>query len=195
MKEYLNDVPLDKAFEFNGKKITNLHGLLFELRNMTEEEYSYHVGINYNHFADWILHVIKNRRLSRAIREKTRKEAVIILEKEIESLESGEELEESIEEEEIETNEEIELPEENIEELEEKKEETINEPKKIENPRKKISDFNTTDELLKHVSDTEEDIKVFLWKHFTWDLAKEFMAGMGMGIFIGFVLAKVFQLG
>ncbi|MEM4398131.1 MAG: hypothetical protein QW757_05935, partial [Candidatus Woesearchaeota archaeon] len=32
----------------------------------------------------------------------------------------------------------------------------------------------------------------FLWKHFAWEMAKEFMYGMAIGILIGFVLAKIF---
>ena len=36
------------------------------------------------------------------------------------------------------------------------------------------------------------EIKDFLWKHFAWDMAKEFMYGMAIGILIGMVLSKIF---
>ena len=48
------------------------------------------------------------------------------------------------------------------------------------------------EDLLQDIAKNEREIKDFLWKHFAWDMAKEFMYGMAIGILIGMVLSKIF---
>ena len=47
------------------------------------------------------------------------------------------------------------------------------------------------DNLLKRIANDESEIKNMLWKHFAWDMAKEFMYGMAIGIIIGLILSKI----
>ena len=49
--------------------------------------------------------------------------------------------------------------------------------------------------MLKIIAKDEREIKEFLWKHFAWDMAKEFMYGLAVGILIGLVLSRIFLPG
>ncbi|MBN2368181.1 hypothetical protein JXC34_04110, partial [Candidatus Woesearchaeota archaeon] len=74
-----------------------------------------------------------------------------------------------------------------------KKEETEKEKKKESHGKDKKPDLSL--KLLKDIDKEEHEIKDFLWKHFAWDMAKEFMYGMALGILIGLVLSKIFFTG
>ena len=78
MKE--KKIPLSKAFVINGKKITSLEQLLFEVENLTDEEYKNYVKENENFIGDWIYYVLKDLDLAEKIRNtKSRKGAIEVL--------------------------------------------------------------------------------------------------------------------
>ena len=45
--------------------------------------------------------------------------------------------------------------------------------------------------MLKSLSKEDTEIRSVIWKHFKWELAKEFMYGMAIGILMGFVLSRI----
>ncbi len=47
-------------------------------------------------------------------------------------------------------------------------------------------------ESLKKIARDESEIKHILWKHYHWDMAKEFMYGLAIGIVLGLILSKAF---
>ena len=164
MNNYLNDVAEDKVFLLGDKKIRNLYGLLFEFRVMSDDTYSYYANNEHNYFADWIQCVIVNKELSDSLRDaKSRKEAVRVVEKTLDSLKEPR-----------------------------KEEKVFTSPKQEVKKEIPITAEEEVDVLLKKIAQSEKEIQTVLWKHFTWDMAKEFMYGMAIGMLIGLVLAKIF---
>jgi hypothetical protein len=193
------------------KKIKNLYGLLFELRSMSDEGYSYYAGPDHNYFADWVQHVMGNNELAAKMRAaKSRKEEIEVLE-----VVTG-----SAKKPETRAAEPLIKP-------EQKKPETkldmvkpvMTEPKPVE-PAKKPEDKPVEKPVIEQKTEPNPEIKpktdfladkqelkiekkVFfpkeehekrflLWKHFSWELAKEFMYGMAVGILIGLIFSKMF---
>ncbi|MEM3374754.1 MAG: hypothetical protein QXE31_06095 [Candidatus Woesearchaeota archaeon] len=216
---YLNDVPEGKEFYLFDRKIKNLYGLLFELRSMNDETYNHFVASDHNYFSDWIEHVIQFKKLADELRPiVNRKEAINIIEKNIDDLKNskeginkldekksvfGENKIENISENVIkESEKKVEKYEEKEEKnelknlLKEEKESLKKElPTKQEKSHEKdVKDYKiNSEELLKETLKHDAKYgKDFLWKHFAWEMAKEFMYGMSLGILIGFILARIF---
>jgi hypothetical protein len=175
--DYIADVPEDKAFILGDKKIMNLYGLLFEFREMNDETYGHYASADHNYFADWVFHVIEKKDLADRIREaKSRKDAIEVLEGSVESIRKL-------------TEKEKDAPEKNrilpvIEvETPELKTEIKVEKAVVEKAEEK---------LVSDISKEDKEAKIFLWKHFGWEMAKEFMYGLAFGILIGLILAKMF---
>ena len=42
---------------------------------------------------------------------------------------------------------------------------------------------------------SKEDVEIrnVIWKHFKWEMAKEFMYGMAIGMIMGLILSKLFM--
>jgi len=200
MDNYLDDVPEDKNFFLGDKRIKNLYGLLFELRSMSDENYSYYADSNHNYFADWIQHVIGYKGLADDMRKmSSRKESISMLEKSIELIKKQNEKPSSTEIVVVEQpKEEIkggfvvsDITQEDLATAEYRKQKPkIKKIIKVEPP--KITKTDENELLLRKISENEREVKEFLWKHFTWDMAKEFMYGMAIGILIGLVLSKIF---
>ncbi|MEM4398079.1 MAG: hypothetical protein QW757_05665 [Candidatus Woesearchaeota archaeon] len=239
---YFNDVPEGKEFFLYDKKIKNLHGLLFELRSMSNETYNHFVNNEHNYFSDWIEYVIKFKELADLIRSVLdRKEAISLIEKKIEELKNKENQKASVKIEEKKENKIIEEKKDIIEKKEpdrDLKKETLNKfeiKNEISEIKKQNLENTNKDDKLKEEVKFKEEVKQeqkeltekqrneknneselndynqmkkeilkekikhdekygheFLWKHFAWEMAKEFMYGMAIGILIGFVLAKIF---
>jgi len=209
MSKYLDDVPEEKAFVLYGKKIRNLYALLFEFRNLDDEAFSHFVGKSHNYFSDWVDHVIGDTELAEELRKTTnRKEAIDVLEKHIEHLNGTDKVElqnevaakvrqHVVENKEQENNEKetsAEVKQDESEKQEPKKEQTNQEPREDTTEHKKYVIDSGNDVMLKDIAKDEKEIKDFLWRHYKWDMAKEFMYGMAIGILIGLVLSKLFML-
>ena len=77
-------VPEEKAFVHKGKKIHSLNDLISEIKSMSNSEFSHYVGPMHNYFADWIMHVMKNKELAKAVKKsKSKKNTLKLLNKEI----------------------------------------------------------------------------------------------------------------
>jgi len=186
---YLDDVPEGKAFVLGEKNIKNLYGLLFEFREMNDETYNYYAAEDHNYFADWVLHVVEDKNLSDKLRTtKNRKEALDLLEADVEKMrKESDPVKQKVDEIEIKQ----EIPEEsgletntfdtNASEMPEDKVATETPVEKKEDP-----------EVIKNYPKEKSDAKIFLWKHYAWEMAKEFMYGLAFGILIGMILAKMF---
>ncbi len=195
MNTYLEDVPSGKEFFIGTKSIKNLHGLLFEFRSIPDETYGLYVGKDHNYFSDWIEHVIANKKLADELRPIiSRKEATAVLERNIEMIKRGNEKVAEPKKEKQEEKQEVKQEVKKEEKQKEKKELPPISLKTDHVEKKEVleSKKDDTSILLEKVSQDEKEIKEFLWKHFKWDMAKEFMYGLAVGILIGFVLAKVF---
>lgn len=177
----LDSVPINKAFIHGEKRITNLLDLLLEFKNMSDEEYSHYVSEDHNYFADWILHVIMDKDLSKKLRNSiTRKDSIKILEKTINNFNTPKKVK--------------------VEPPIKKEDDTVKtpSPKLIEDKELKKKLITETkkdtkiEEVLNKISNDETDIKYLIYKHHSWEMAKEFMYGMSLGIFIGLILSKIF---
>ncbi len=79
MKTKQIDVSAPQGSEFickDGTKISSLKQLADMLATMNDEVFNFHVGQNYNHFADWIENVFHISELANQIRGKTDKEEI-----------------------------------------------------------------------------------------------------------------------
>jgi len=180
MPNYLDDVPEQNAFILGDKKILNLFSLLLELRSMSDETYNYYASSHHNYFADWIMHVVNYHELADKLRNtSSRQQAIRVLEKSVEEHKEKDVKEDSFVV--AETKPKMKKPVKKAEEKE--KAEPLN---KVPN---KMTENNV---MLQDIAQNEKEIKDFLWKHFAWDMAKEFMYGMAIGILIGMVLSKIF---
>ncbi len=210
--DYLSSVPDDRVFILGHKRLKNLYELLSCFKEISDETYSHFASNSHNYFADWIEHVIKYPDLADELRKtKTRHDAIIILEnllpksslppsaeeKTVEEVASHIPKEEETDESDTALSADAKditsVPAE-IEKIEERPEritEEANSSQKVPE-RKNTMNIRETEALLKKISDNETQIKEFLWKHFAWDMAKEFMYGMAIGILIGLVVSKIF---
>lgn len=204
MSDYLTDVQDDKVFYLGEKKIKNLYGLLFECRSITDEVYSYYADSEHNYFADWIEYVIKFKELSQKLRlTKSRKEAISVLEKEIDSCKGEakaavakqQPAEIKISAMETKAQEKPLLQPEIKPQPAEKLLESKKDEMKILPPKEELHFITRVTDVEKEMhekSKDKEEAKAYLWKHFSWEMAKEFMYGMALGILIGMVLSKIF---
>ena len=70
--------PPGKEFQLhNGELIHSLSELLSMLQSMPNDVYSFHVGRNYNHFADWVEGVFNNKELADKLRSASNREEMI----------------------------------------------------------------------------------------------------------------------
>lgn len=197
---YLDDVPDGKEFFLSDKKVKNLHGLLFELRTMSDDTYNYYVSSDHNYFSDWISNVINFKELAEELRNVLdRKEAINILEKNVEELKNPKkdtkEIINTTQEKKLDKdiNEKKNINEEtNLKEVykkhHENQKENNNSEQSLES-KKVLKKEEVLEDLIKHDAKYGKD---FLWKHFAFEMAKEFMYGMAIGILIGFILSKIF---
>lgn len=187
MANYLDDVPKENAFTLGDKKILNLYSLLLEFRSISDAIYSHYASSSHNYFADWIMHVVNHPELADKLRStSSRKEAIAVLEKSIEEhKEKDAKKEDSFVVAET-------KPKKKAEKKVEKKVEEKPKEEPVKEEVKKSEMVETGNELLQDIVKNEREIKDFLWKHFAWDMAKEFMYGMAIGILIGMVLSKIF---
>jgi hypothetical protein len=69
------------------------------------------------------------------------------------------------------------------------------EPKKEKEEEKKEeitqADYLEVEDMLKKISTEKQEVKHLLWKHFAWDMAKEFMYGLAIGVFVGLILSRI----
>jgi hypothetical protein len=65
------------------------------------------------------------------------------------------------------------------------------EPKHIANTHNYTS-YAEIEKFLSKIGQNKKDIKIFLWKHFPWDMALEFMYGMALGLLMGLVMSRIF---
>jgi hypothetical protein len=176
--KYIEDVPDDKVFVLGEKRIKNLYGLLFEFREMGEETYGFYAAEDHNYFADWVQHVIENQELADKLRAtKSRKEAVEALESAVESMRKDNSPKQEKE---------------SLPVVEETKSEPKIEKVTIVEPEKRKIIEQEEEKLVGDITKEDKEAKVFLWKHFGWEMAKEFMYGLAFGILIGLILAKMF---
>ncbi|NTV24348.1 MAG: hypothetical protein HGA85_08345 [Nanoarchaeota archaeon] len=166
----------EKAFMHDGKKIRTLRELLHEIKEMPEERYQHYASENHNYFADWIEHVLEDADLSQSLRHlHKKKEAISLLD---EYLHPKPAVVQPI------NNEPSILH-------EEKSSFEVQEDKPLKEEKKETKITRQIEKLDKIAQD-EKEIKEFLWKHFAWDMAEEFMYGMAIGILVGLVLSKIF---
>lgn len=197
MDAFLMDVAEDKVFYLGDKKIKNLYGLLFELRSISDETYSYYAGEDHNYFSDWIEYVIKNYDLAHNLRKtNSRKEAVGLLEHSIDSMKHEEKKEEPrklVENVSLGASGFNEMITGGTKQAEKLLEALHHEPKELTLERTRPAERVTAAEKEMHdISRDKDEAKEYLWKHFSWEMAKEFMYGMALGILIGLVLSKIF---
>ena len=180
--QYLKDVPKDKAFILGHKRIVNLLELLSEFKLINDEEYSHYVSKNHNYFADWILHVVDYEDLAKELKNtKNRTDAINVLEYRLKNTKP---------EKKNETN----KLKKTDQKVESQKQNTI-EKKDNLTPKpssKKNLSKDEVSKILEKIENDEVEIKHLLWKHYSWDLAKEFMYGLAIGILMGFVLSRIF---
>jgi hypothetical protein len=215
---YLNNVPEDKAFVLGSKKLLNIEDLLRELNLISDQTFSHYATEKHNYFADWIMHVVKYDSLAAdLIKAKgDRKSTIRTLEMHIKKLKKATptsarkkissstkknvslmEKTDPIIKEVLENSEKsfFEEQKKTEEETEEKKiiQTKINDEEngKISQTRSGHS-IHDIEEILKNLSKEDVEIRNIIWKHFKWELAKEFMYGMAIGILMGFILSKLF---
>ncbi len=187
--KYLKNVPVDKAFILGETRIRSLNGLVKELYNMSDGSYSHYASRDHNYFADWVQYVVKHKKLAGKLRETSdRKDAITALEKEIEELKKPEPKNKK--------------PKKEVEVEEPLDSFVVSDPKAKKKPEEKKEVNKETEkeeqetydekEMMRSIARDEREIKEFLWKHFAWDMAKEFMYGLAIGILVGFVLSKIF---
>ncbi|MFH2020141.1 MAG: hypothetical protein ABIJ34_01935 [archaeon] len=214
---YLDNVPEDKVFILGDKRLSNLAELSDALKAMTVEEYSDYVNSDHNYFADWVYHVISYGELAEDLRKSVSlEEAIDLVENSVlgqrpakkaktkttkpkapkskasskSALVAVPEKKEALVSEPEEKHG-REHPEPHFEMLE-----TFDAPVKVNiKPGAKQEEKQDSQEdieiMLRKISKNENEIRVVLWKHFAWDLAKEFMYGMAVGIIIGFILSRI----
>jgi hypothetical protein len=171
----LDNVPPEKAFILGEKRITNVELLLEELKEVSDVHYGHYASRDHNYFSDWIENIVGDTDLALKLRHtRSRREALAVLKSYIDALKE---------------------PRVVVGKSEQPKTKIKAPPKeKLRKPPKK-EHSKSTQQLLKGIARDEREIKEFLWKHFAWDMAKEFMYGMAIGILIGFVLSKIFFSG
>ncbi|MBT3721021.1 hypothetical protein HN789_07175 [archaeon] len=193
---YLDKIPEDKAFVLGSKKLLSIKDLSMELESVSDEEYSHYASESHNYFADWVMHVIKHDKLAAdLINANNRKDAVKALEKHIAKLEKKNEprkfLSKPFVSKKTETTKDDELVKEVLKTAEtnvEKKQEEQNSNTDVETSDHSIHEI---EDMLKSLSKEDTEIRSVIWKHFKWELAKEFMYGMAIGILMGFVLSRI----
>lgn len=217
---YLDKVPDDKVFVLGTKKLFTIDDLFAELNSISDEEYSHYASANHNYFADWIMHVVKYDKLAADLinTNGNKKDAVKVLEKHIKKLQSNSESKKEIKiknppfikkdpvkqtaetdliiEEVLKQPEKVEKlyvkdinPEEKI--IEEEKEIT-KEVSEAEQPKTEHS-IHEIESILEKLSKEDVEIRNVIWKHFKWEMAKEFMYGMAIGMIMGLILSKLFM--
>jgi len=208
---YLDNVKDDKVFVLGTKKLFSIEDLLDELNSISDEEYSHYASENHNYFADWIIHVVKYDKLAADLinTNGNRKNAIRVLDKHIKKLKSKpvkkikpivikkESVQESVETDPIiqEVLKQSDLPIIKKTELlknteEQPKIKKVSEP--VEEPESELSIYEIEDMLMK-LSKQNVEIRNVIWKHFKWELAKEFMYGMAIGMIMGLILSKLFM--
>jgi hypothetical protein len=181
MVGYLDNVPEDKAFLLGDRRLRSLGDLHESLSSLSDEEYSKFAGADFNYFADWVSYVVGHAGLAESLRASIDKDdAVRIVEKAIED--------ESRTEAVVEQKIEFDVPKEDTPAQKEPSAKQAVLAKQISADEDKIEDV---EHLMKRIAKNENEIKDILWKHFAWDLAKEFMYGMAVGILIGFILSRI----
>ncbi len=178
--DYLDDVPEDKIFILGDKKIKNLYGLLFEFREINDETYQNYVTDDHNYFADWVEYVVKDKDLAEKLRAaRPKKDAINVLEFAVDSIRREKEPKRETKK--------IVAP--SVQEKSALKSEIEEKPaqkteKKIVQMQEEKKGYNFPKE--------EKDAKIFLWKHFGSEMAKEFMYGLAFGILMGLIFSKMF---
>ena len=75
-----NDMPEHKWFYFkHGKRASNIEELKNILESISESEFTHHVTVNKNDFANWVEHVFGEKKLANDMRESGDKEGIIAL--------------------------------------------------------------------------------------------------------------------
>ena len=74
----------------------------------------------------------------------------------------------------------------------EKEEELLKKVYEPEQPKSEHSIHEIEDMLMK-LSKEDVEIRNVIWKHFKWEMAKEFMYGMAIGMIMGLILSKLFM--
>jgi len=198
--DYLSSVQDDRVFLLGERRLKNLYDLLDSFKELSNETYSHYASSSHNYFADWIEHVIKYDELASRLRNsKNKDEATAILENALPKANPPPKAEEKIDQPVLQENKEKveqEIISENKDEITPVKPEEIiviqENTKKYSTEKDNALTHSETEALLKKISDNETQIKDFLWKHFAWDMAKEFMYGMAIGILIGLIVSKIF---
>ena len=181
---YLDDVPEDKTFLLGDTRLHNLKELQESIAAMNDSEYGKFAGHDFNYFADWVQYVVGHTALADSLRASLdRDDANRILE---------EALENEVDEKPVIIEQKVEFappPEdEPVKAAEPKK----NSDKSVVSVSSEEPDrIEDVESLMKKIAKNENEIKDILWKHFAWDLAKEFMYGMAVGILLGFVLSRI----
>ena len=161
----------EKAFILKDKKLRNLNDLYSAIAELSDEEYSHYVSLHHNYFADWVQYVLEQRELADGLRSTDlRIKALQIL-----SLKLKKETEKENSYSDIKVA-----------------------PKKESKAKIDVKNDNPEDQKLSHhvlskdysQMDTQE-MKHLLWHHHPWEMAKEFMYGMAIGIIIGLILSRI----
>ena len=180
---YLDNVPEDKAFILGDRRLLSLRELHDALSAISDDEFNRYVGTGFNYFADWIYHVVGHSTLADSIKLETGREASLqvlddALKNETQSqgiVEQKVAFEEPAAATAVQTGDEL-----------------TAQAVTAERPAAERPDrIEDVEELMRKISKNENEIKDILWKHFAWDLAKEFMYGMAVGILIGFILSRI----
>lgn len=61
----------------NGEILTNLLDLHESLNTMDDDLFSYHANNDYNHFADWVEHILEDSECAKKIRSATNREQTV----------------------------------------------------------------------------------------------------------------------
>jgi hypothetical protein len=203
------DAPDDKAFVLNDKRLHNLNELLIELKMMDDETYSRFVSSKHNYFADWVLHVLSQKDLAEGMRKSSSKKNLVEL------LESKKGRVDAIEifkvpKKDVLVTEPIvnEISKEasahtNEDAVPEKKTEPhkIDQNSSLQQETQKKKGFfsaghkepakKNIEQELERIEQDEKQIKELIYKHFSRDMAKEFMYGMALGIIMGLILSRI----
>ncbi|MCM2325911.1 MAG: hypothetical protein NDI94_05585 [Candidatus Woesearchaeota archaeon] len=203
------DAPDDKAFVLNDKRLHNLNELLIELKMMDDETYSRFVSSKHNYFADWVLHVLSQKDLAEGMRKSSSKKNLIeLLESRkgrVDAIEIFKAPKKDVLVTEPAVNENG--KEAAVHTTEAAVPEKKTEPQKADQknllqqePPKKKGLFSTghkepvkknIEQELEKIEQDEKQIKELIYKHFSRDMAKEFMYGMALGIIMGLILSRI----
>ena len=188
MHHYLEEVSYEYTFILGNRRITNLYDLLKEFKSISDTEFSYYASENHNYFADWIEKVIKHQSLAKKLRQAPVLEVAIkVLEEEIRTLEAKEEAKDLSSKDTKKLEEGMKFSQvDDTEEVQEKK------PVKLSKKDQETVAIHELEEMLRKISQSENDVKAMFWKHFQHELHKEFIFGLVVGIIMGLIFAMIF---